>query len=345
MLLRNRPETCERELFERVARYPEAVPWDEVTAGLVRQIAESEGTDFATAWLYARLRNSPVHGPWMEQLGEATGSERDDRRPGATVVIVPGAFYREYPQSGADGQVVREEAERLGFATDRVPLLSFGSLRANARMLGDWLARDRRENLILVSLSKGGAEVKLALAEPGAAETFRRVAFWVNLSGLLWGTPLVGWLLSSRLRVLWFRLLFCWRGFDFSVIPELARGPGTPLDGELQLPGHLRAVHVVGFPLARHLSNGLARRCYRRVQAWGPNDGAGIILADVCRLPGVVYPVWGADHYLRPAGRDVRAIAARLLLYVRQELGRAACPPPAVVSQGEPCQTASPESR
>src|SRR5581483_1217551 len=209
--------------------------------------------------------------------------------PSATVVIVPGAFYREFPHTGADGRVVRAEAEALGFATDLVPLVSFGSLRTNARILCDWLARDRRDNLILASLSKGGADVKVALAQPGAAEAFRKVAFWVNLSGLLRGTPLAGWVLASRLRAWWFRLLFRWRGYDFSVIPDLAYGPGTPLDTPLRLPDHLRAIHVVGFPLARHLSNRLARRCYKRIRPLGPNDGAGIILADVCRLPGAVY--------------------------------------------------------
>jgi hypothetical protein len=108
----------------------------------------------------------------------------------------------------------------------------------------------------------------------------------------VYGTPLVAWLFSNRLRVLWFRLLFWWRGYDFSAVPELGRGPGTPLAPELRLPDYLRAIHVVGFPLAQHMSNRLARRCYRRVQALGPNDGAGI-LADVSRLPGVIYPVWG----------------------------------------------------
>jgi hypothetical protein len=153
------------------------------------------------------------------------------------------------------------------------------------------------------------------------------VVVWVNLSGLLFGTALVDWLLASKLRALWFRLLFWLRGYDFTVIQELGCGPGAPLDGELRLPAHLRVIHVVGFPLERHLSNGLARRCFRRVRALGPNDGAGIVLADVARLPGVVYPVWGADHYLRPAGTDMRILARRILSAVRDILAETApCP-------------------
>jgi hypothetical protein len=341
MLGPNRSDSYEQDLFERVAR-SEQVAWSDVTADLLQQIAVREGVDFATAWLYQRLRDSPVHGPWIERLDQETILEIEKRRPDATVVIVPGAFYREFPQSGADGKLIRMEAERLGFATDLVPLMSLGSLQTNVGILRDWLERDWRGNLILVSLSKGGAEVKMALGEPHSAQTFAKVAFWVNLSGLLQGTPLVSWLLSSRLRTLWFRLLFWWRGYDFSVIPELDRGPGTPLDREFRVPNHMRAIHVVGFPLAGHLTNSLARRCYRRIRAWGPNDGAGIILADVCRLPGLIYPVWGADHYLRPAGRDIASIARQLLIYIRRDLERRAKTPlSASVSKGEPCTTAS----
>jgi hypothetical protein len=315
-------DAYERGLLERAARWPGLPSCADLTAEAVQQVAAREGTDFATALLYDRVRRSPDHGPFIERVEAREGPTGPPRVP-ATVVIVPGAFYREYPRTGGNGWRVREEAKPLGFATDLVPTLSFGRLRTNARILCDWLKRDRRENLVLVSLSKGGADVKIALAEPDAGEAFRNVAFWVNLSGMLNGTPLVGWLFSRRLRVLWFRLLLGWRRYDFSVIPELARGPGTPLDGDLRLPAHLRAIHVAGFPLARHLTSGLARRCYRRVQALGPSDGAGILLADVCRLPGLVYPVWGADHYLRPDGRDVRAIARKLLLHVRDELARA----------------------
>jgi hypothetical protein len=334
-------DAYERGLLERAARWPELASCAEVTVEAVRDVAAREGIDFATALLYDRVRRSPEHGPFIERLEALAGPPAGPPRTPAAVVIVPGAFYREYPHTGADGWRVRAEAEPLGFATDLVPTLSFGPLKTNARILCDWLRRDRRENLVLVSLSKGGADVKTALAEPDAPEAFRNVAFWVNLSGLLSGTPLVGWVFASRLRTLWFRLLLGWRGYAFSVVRELARGPCTPLDGDLRLPAHLRAIHVAGFPLARHLSKALARRCYRRVQALGPNDGAGILLADVCRWPGLLYPVWGADHYLKPAGRDLRAIARKILRYVRDELDRAvleemeaACAPPLPALEG-----------
>jgi hypothetical protein len=220
--------------------------------------------------------------------------------------------------------MLREEASRLGCKSDVVPLASFGSLTKNVRILCDSLAARPAGKVILASLSKGGAEVKLALARPDAAAVFRNVVCWVNLSGLLQGTHLADWLLKSRVRRSWFRLLFWSKRYDYSAIRELGRGPDALLHDELRLPAPMHAIHLVGFPLDRHLSNGLARRGYRRLRHLGPNDAAGIVLADVCRWPGLVYPVWGADHYLRPGGQELRHLARRLFRYIGEELLTAA---------------------
>src|SRR5262249_21171787 len=114
------------------------------------------------------------------------------------------------------------------------------------------------------------------------------------------------------------RLLCAYRGYRFDVFAGLDRRPGGPLYGAFAVPPGLRVVHVVGFPLARHLGGARARRGYRRVAPQGPRDGGGFLLGDVGRLPGTVLPVWGADHYLRPAW-DIDPLIERLLaLLIRQ---------------------------
>jgi hypothetical protein len=314
--------TYERELLARSAHCSDVVSCDELTVELLQQLAARQGIDCATAWLYKQVRQSPIHGPFIERLETQPRTFGSPPPLPATLVIVPGAFYVEFPHTGADGQLLREEAARFGCRSELVPLPSFGSLADNARILCEWLSARPEEPVLLASLSKGGADVKTALARPEAADAFRNVICWINLSGLLQGTPLVDWLFASTLRTWWFRLLFWLRGYNFRIIPELARGSNTPLSFELRLPPHLKAIHVVGFPLVPHLSNPLARRCFRRAQHLGPNDGAGIILADAARLPGLVYPVWGADHYLRPTGLDVREIARRIFQYLSDEWDR-----------------------
>jgi len=296
----------ERELWNRVAQWDGGL--EALTPERLREVTAREGCDFATALLHRRIVESERHGPFLRALGE---SRKNSRTTGASVAIVPGAFYRENPRTGADGRVAREVAEQLGLPVVLVPVSSTGSLTENARLIGEWLLAHREAALILVSVSKGGSDVKTALARPDAAHVFERVVGWVNLCGILDGTPMADWLLSPHLLARANRFVYRIRGRSLDFLTDVRRFPGCALDFPLTLPAHLRAVHVLGFPLRRHLRNGLARRCHARLGSFGPNDGS-ILLADTPRWPGQLCPVWGADHYLRPR-RDERPLLAALL--------------------------------
>jgi len=86
----------------------------------------------------------------------------------------------------------------------------------------------------------------------------------------------------------------------------------------LRLPAHLRLISIVGFPLRSHMTSGLGRRCYDRLSPFGPNDGV-IVLDDVCAQPGLIYPIWGADHLLR-SGADMERVLSAILRFVAGEL-------------------------
>lgn len=290
-----------RELLDRVADWPEHGTLCQLSDAVLRHIAAARGLDFATAVLYDRLIKSntasrPVLTP--EALDKFPQQPRSENAP-SLVAIVPGAFYVESPDSGANGQAILEEARRLGLPTAVIPTRSFGSLEENGRIIGDWLSRQAQPGTVLVSLSKGGADVKWALQDPAAADAFRNVRVWINISGITEGTPLVSWLLRRRFRSLLVRPLFLWRNYDFAVLRQLDYGPQQPLSCPWNIPAWLSVIHVLGFPLRKHLTCGLARRGHRRLADCGPNDGAGIVLYDAVCRPGTIYPVWGADHYLR----------------------------------------------
>lgn len=296
----------ERELWERVARMHGGL--DALTPEVLRELTAREGCDFATALLHRRIVESARHGPFLRALGEARECPlSSDIR----VAIVPGAFHRENPRTGADGRAVRDVAEQLGLPVETIPVSGTGSLAANAEVIRQWLFEQRDGRLILVSVSKGGSDLKTALARPEAARVFERVIGWVNLCGILDGTPMADWLLSPSLLALANRFVYRIRGRSLEFLADLRRYPGCALDFPLKLPGHLRAVQVVGFPLRRHLRSGLARRCHARLTAFGPNDGS-ILLADAPGWPGQLCPVWGADHYLRPQTSERPLLAALL---------------------------------
>ncbi|HEV7402878.1 MAG TPA: hypothetical protein VGO11_08135 [Chthoniobacteraceae bacterium] len=314
-------DASERALLDRVAQWDGARDLADFTPELLVELMRREGSDFATALLHHRIVASEEHGPFLRALREPEGSgaarsgsihvEDNVSHERPVVAIVPGAFYRENPRTGADGQFVREVAERLGLPVVTAPLSSTGRLAENAQLLVEWLATQRARPLVLVSVSKGGSDLKVALQRPDAGAAFAHVRGWINLCGILDGTPMAEWLLSSDWLARANRFVYRIRGRSLDFLEDMQRRPGSPLAGPLVLPPHLRTIHVVGFPLLAHLRNGLVRRCHARLAPFGPNDGS-LLLSDVIRWHGQLCPVWGADHYLRPS-EDVRPLLAALL--------------------------------
>jgi hypothetical protein len=304
----------ENVLLARAAAFPEFANLEQLTAHTLRDLASREGVDFATAVLYDRVKRAPENAPFIAQIDRwQTGRCNPSARLQATVGIVPAAFYKESPKSGADGGLVREEASRLGIRCELVPLSSTGTLVENAQTIVNWLANHRGERIIIISLCKGGADVKFALRDEDSRRHFNEVFAWVNICGTLNGSPVAEWLLASTpgFFAAW---AYCkCRGHNLAALREIAASPQHPLSAPLRLPASMRLINVVGFPLRRHLTNRFMRQCHQRVSRQGPTDG-GLLLADACHLPGTLYPVWGADHYLRPEARARQIISAILEL-------------------------------
>jgi hypothetical protein len=330
-------------LLDRVRRWSGHPHWGELTTDTLRQLTAVHGVDFATALLYARLCDSAEHGPTITCLDaaapepgtESEGASRGSRvaqastmptdRSRIRVAIVPGGCHEESADSRRCWQQVREAIRGFGLVADVVPTLSFGDLRDNGQRLVAMLESEPDARWIVVSLSKGSAEVKLALRDSPAA--FCHTDAWINLSGMLYGSQWVRWLLDRPLSRLSAR---CWCGYwryRFAVLEQLRREDGSLLDFDLRPPQHLRVIHVAGFPLAGDLTHPYTRRSFQRLAELGPNDGMGVMLGDLVRAGGMIYPVWQADHFLRPGGLEMRDFVGRVL--------RGLTGPPAVERRSE----------
>jgi hypothetical protein len=307
----NHMDADDRSLLQRAASNPHRPTLADLPRPVLQQIAAAEGIDYATALLYDRLLRQETVRDTLATLFGAANEPRPRRD--LLIGVAPGAFYQEYAFTGADGQRVLDAAQQAGVPAERVPLKSFGSLEDNARILGDWVARQDAPEICLVSLSKGGTDVQFALTEQNAAQRFRKVSTWINLSGIVQGTALANWLLGQWWRAQMIRIFAWWRRYSFEVVHEIKRDGNARLENAFAWPGHLRVFHVIGFPLRRHLSNPWAIRAHRRLESFGPSDGGGILLADAGRWPGTIIPLWGADHYLQDGRYDVPRLVMRLL--------------------------------
>ena len=124
--------------------------WVLPTAGKIQEIATRDGIDAATTQLYQSVLGSPLHGSFIHHVNEIS-SRTVLRKWQSTVplIIVPGAFYRENPRSGADGRLLRAQAERLDCPTGIIPIASRGTLKQNARIICDWLLNRHEQPVIL----------------------------------------------------------------------------------------------------------------------------------------------------------------------------------------------------
>jgi hypothetical protein len=290
-----KPGPRDRDLLDRAAAaYPDE-PLAALTRDRLAEVARRDGCDLATALFYRRIAEDGAHAPFVARI-DAASTDRAPRRTGrGKVFIAPAAFFRELPRFGGDGRVVAAAARQAGFDVALLPVESAGSVTENAARIADALAAEPCDPLVVVSLSKGSADVRLALERLGGAPPNLRA--WVQICGLLRGSPIIDAILDSRLRRTVLRAYLVALRADLSVCAELRAGAGSPLSRDVRAPDGVDVVNVVGFPLASHLRGNTLRR-YRELRALGPNDGS-TLLADALLLPGSIYPVWGADHYFR----------------------------------------------
>ncbi|MDQ3159654.1 MAG: hypothetical protein M3Q51_01370 [Pseudomonadota bacterium] len=213
----------------------------------------------------------------------------------AKFLVVPGFFYAEHPDIGSGGDVVLASAAACGFAVDRVPMKSLGTVLENAAILKSALEADKHPNIWLVSFSKGAAEIRLLMQQLGSRFP-DNVRGWISISGIVGGTPLATMKFRSALHRLYGRMFFPLLGTSFEAISQMRHDHEFWQDA-LVLPNDMKCIHVAGVPLLGHVQPLLVER-HQLLNEFGTNDGISLLQTTMA-APGHIYPLWGADHFLR----------------------------------------------
>jgi len=226
------------------------------------------------------------------------------------MLIIPGMFYKEFPEMGGNGNIIKSIAEQFGFEAEIVPTQSTGDLLANAMTILDHIKSSERKPQWLVSISKGSAEVGICL---NLLDTHLRknIRGWISLCGIFNGSPMADIRLKNPLAKIVLRSYLKWKGANYQAIEEMR--PSHLLWKQDLLAFDGPTIHIQPIPVASYVHARLIKR-YRQLAEFGPNDGT-IMLDDIIDRRGQIYPLWGVDHFFRD--RDVIPLIYKLCQHIK----------------------------
>jgi hypothetical protein len=288
----------EAALFAQTRTVEPLLTFEDLTPAALSRLTERHGIDFTTALLYDRLRLSVQHGPFIQEVESRHVDLLRTPKMQGRMIVVPASFYQEFPNFGGGGDVLMQIGQRHGLDCEIAPTDGAGRLTANAEVMRRVLSEAEDNSLYLFTLSRGAAEVRLALLQD--PRLVRKIRKWITVSGLIFGCHHADVMLSFPK----WKQFFVYRslkayGLTPEIVAELQTAPGGILERpfRVDLPEG-KMICVVPLCLRSHLNTGGQRRRFDGLKKYGPNDGI-MTYVDGVHHQAKIFPVWGADHYMR----------------------------------------------
>jgi len=276
----------------------------------LKRLSDDFSVDFAALYLADRIAHVPINARFRHMFDQEYDETRKAfpesvRLPPAAmkyeVLLVPTYLYTRSLGTGADLAVPRAALQKAGFACHFVKTSDEGPIEENANVVAAAIRSltGSGHRLIIISASKSGSEVALALTKLGPAGT-RHVAAWINAVGALQGTPLIDENLLPELE-------FFVGKVDAAGKESMTVKRSRPRFDSFRVPNHVFVVNYFGIPVSGSISF-RARWGYSPLRKFGPNDGL-LLLPDMIFPHGITLAELGSDHYLIDGHIDITAVA------------------------------------
>jgi hypothetical protein len=279
----------------------------------LKRLSDEFSVDFAALYLADQIARIPVNRRFRSAFEQAYDYARKAFPEGRVrlpadyeVLVVPIYLYKRLLGAGADLAAPRAALQKVGLTCHFVETQDDGAIEANADLVAAAI-RARMQSgrrLIVISASKSGAEVALALTRLGPAET-SHVAAWINTVGVLQGTPLVDEPLFQELEFLVGEL-------DVAGKESLTTARGRQRFDSFRVPEHVLVVNHLGIPVSGSISF-WGRRGFFSLRKYGPNDGVSL-LSDMIFPGGVTLADLDNDHFMRGKPLDITTVALAITM-------------------------------
>lgn len=251
----------------------------------LKQLSVLTSVDFAALFwaehLYQNEKNRKLQDLFQEKLSAL-------RTMGFAALVIPNTdccvllfvpawdYAKTGVMTGSDLSRPMRIANNLGIESVFVPINPHGAVEENAVFISQTIqSYATSKDIILVGPSSAGPAIHLSLAHKLPPETQKRVKAWVNLAGILQGTPLVDHY-QKWFRVWFLQLALWWEAWEKENVLSLSMEKSRVRFEGLSLPQDLLVINYIGLSLSGDITPFAAER-YVMLRSEGPNDGLTLL--------------------------------------------------------------------
>ncbi len=265
--------------------------------------------DFATFYLinaiYAKKGNLAINREyqknihWLQQNKSLPKQAYD-----YYFLFIPGWLYQSMPETGADFAIIRNKFIEFGLQNELLASRENASIEENALIIKKRIEQLADKKIILISVSKSGSEVA-TLINDAFLQKHPQLKGWINISGLLKGTPLANIADEFPLNIT-MKSIFSFYDLDTRVITELRHHQQKSYFTHYQPKADFTIFNIVAIPFFDQLSFS-AFAGYQFLYEYGPNDGRALIVDQLA--PGNTLVEIGLDHYFKDKNMPLKSLA------------------------------------
>ena len=213
------------------------------------------------------------------------------------VLFVPGWNYIDNGYlTGSDLALPRQLISELGVENHLVLTPSNGSVEASAKAISAAILKYSKLNkkIIIVGASAAGPAIHLTLGEMLPKDLLSSVVAWINLGGILQGSPLVDYFEQWPQKAL-MNMVLWYKGWEHEDVLSMSVKNSRKRFKRLQLAPDLIVFNYLALSLSGNLSH-LSTSKYPLIKSEGPNDGL-TLLTDVIAPDSYTLISVNSDHY------------------------------------------------
>ncbi len=289
----------DKEIDVLYAQQAKATPSREELKIISREYSVDFAALFFAQSLLANENNKVIQNLFNHFLNnENTTPTFGDSSKQYLVLFVPGWDYVDTGRfTGSDFAEPRKLITQLNIENYLVEIPPHGSVQENADFLSIELEKHNLsgKKIIIAGASSAGPAIHLSLAEQKKRSQQNNIKAWINLGGILKGSPLIDHYQTWPKRWL-FNSAAWYMGWDKEKILSMSAETSRLRFARLNaIDSQMLVINYLGLSLSGQLSQH-AKDKYPLLVSEGPNDGL-TLLTDIIAPNSLTIVAFGNDHF------------------------------------------------